>query len=515
MKRLIVCFDGTWNTPEQEENGVPAPTNVFKIFNAIAESDSSDSREQKKYYNPGVGTKGGFIGSVLGGTIGVGISRNIKSAYHWLANNYEEGDKIFLYGFSRGAFAARSLGGLLGCGLLDLKDVGSEKSWKRVKRTYDKGYRKQQCNSKDWAKNEWQFFHNGRPVPIHFIGVWDTVGALGVPDDLEILNIFEKKKNWYFHNTEIGANVSTARHAMAIDEIRSSFSVTRWLDPNKKADLKELWFPGVHSDVGGGYADTALSNGALLWMIEESKKVGLVFREGVESTIVANPLGAMHNSYKGAFAKLRSRPRNIDALTTANANLFHPSALIRKKASPIGYPAYHPTHILELGESFTVEVYADTQWNYTGVYLEKGQRFTFSASGKWQDSKDTCNWEGTEDGKLTMGDMARLGGSLIGKIEDVAAKISKNESTDFWFTKRVEGFKWFALVGAITNDSGKKSATKNDGSPVLHQYVELAAHQSNLLKIECSGYLYCFPNDVWGLYGNNRGSLSLTIVRVV
>ena len=523
MKRLIVCCDGTWNTPDQEDNGIPVPTNVFKIFNAIADCDPDNSVEQLKYYNPGVGSSGGIAGAALGGAIGLGISKNIRSAYHWLGSHYEEGDEIYLFGFSRGAFAVRSLGGFLGRGLLDLKGLESKETWKRVRQAYSKGYRRKKSQQKDWAEGDWKFFHDGEPLRIHFIGVWETVGALGVPDDLEILNIFEKKKNWAFHDTELGSHVRTARHAMAIDEIRSSFCVSRWSNSDLHPGARELWFPGVHSDVGGGYGDCGLSNAALLWMMDESAAKGLFFREEVRHGIQANALGVMHNSFKGAFARLRSRPRNVDAIVAENSELFHPSVFERQRVSPIEYPAYHPTRILQQGESVTVEIFADTRWNETGVFMEVGS-YVFSSTGEWQDSKDSCDWRGTEDDKLTVGDLVRGTSSFLGRFEEVFKGVTHNESMDFLGTKRVEKLKWFTLVGAIANDGGSVKVVKNDGSPVPHQYEALAAYADKSregsavsygeLRVDKPGYLYCFPNDVWSLYGNNHGSIHLTIRRV-
>ncbi len=514
MKRLIVCCDGTWNNPAKEDNGVPAPTNVFKIYNALAEHDSHSAIEQRKYYHPGVGGEGGVLNAILGGAVGAGISRHICSAYHWLGSNYEEGDHICLFGFSRGAFTARSLGGFLGQGLLDLRDLSPEESWLRVHRAYEKGYRNKNAKLTDWAEPHWLFFHQGQPTPIRFIGVWDTVGALGVPDDLEFLNFFDNKAKWEFHNTEIETNVAMARHAMALDELRSCFCVTRWQNAAQHPNAIELWFPGVHSDVGGGYADCDLSNGALLWMMEESAKAGLVFRDGIQDTIKANPLGPMHNSYKGAFAKLRSRPRNIEAMIPENHARFHSSAITRQLVSPITHPPYHPTKILAKGESHTVDVFADTHWNYSSVYLPQDHSFTFSATGQWQDLKDTCDWRGTENKEATTGDLIRGAAALFGKLEKPLKKLTKNESMDLPGSKRVESLKWFTLVGAITNDAGSKQVVENDGSPVPHQYVELAAHESTPLTVAAPGYLYCFANDAWGLYGNNHGSVQLTIHRV-
>ncbi len=512
MKRLIVCFDGTWNTPEQEENGIPTPTNVVKIYNAIADEDGSGIR-QLKYYHPGLGGEGGIMKSITGGAFGAGITRHICSAYHWLSYNYEEGDEIFLYGFSRGAFTVRSLAGFLGKGLLDLADLKEKESWRRVHKAYKEGYRVKNSDRSHWVENDWKFFNGGAAVEVEFLGVWDTVGALGIPDDLEILNIFDTKNSWQFHDTKLGEHIKSARHAMAIDEIRSSFTVTRWEKPEKNRDVQEVWFPGVHSDVGGGYAQSDLSNGALIWMIEESEKKSLKFRDNVRDTIKADPLGVMHDSYKGIFAKMRSRPRSIAAIDKEkNENLFHPSVFERQEVSPIEYFKYHPTCLLEKNESVSVDVFAAVKWNYTGIYLEKGASYEFSSTGEWKDSKDSCTWRGTEDGKLTFGDIARLVGSTIGKIEKTYEKLTGNENSDFFLTKRVEDFNWFTMVGAVANDKG----VKNDGSPSPHEYFELVKYQKgNPLEVKKSGYLYCFPNDVWSLYGNNHGSVTLTVKRVL
>jgi len=516
MKRLIVCNDGTWNSPDQEDNGIPSPTNVVKLYNSLAERDvrNGQSIVQNKYYHPGVGADGGILNSITGGAVGAGISNHIRSAYHWLATNYEAQDEIYLYGFSRGAFTSRSLAGLLSYGLLDLRDVKSAEAWKRVESAYDKGYRKKIDNRQVWAKPDWKFFHPGA-TPIHFIGVWDTVGALGVPDDLEILNFFDDNDKWCFHDTDLGENVKFARHAMAIDETRASFTVTRWTSHNANSDLKEVWFPGVHSDVGGGYAVTDLSDGALIWMLDESAKAGLCFRDGIRVCMDPQPLGTMHNSFKGAFAKLRSRPRAVEALIPENHAHFHESAIKRHEVSPIGYPAYRPTKILQqVGDSATVDVFADTRWNDTGIFLNAGHGYTFSATGEWVDSKDACDWRGTEFDDFSTGDVVRATGTFLGKFEWLFKKYTKNASTDFLGTKRVEEYPWFSLIGAVANDSGVGARVPNDGSPFPHQYIHLPDHTDQAPVLEKSGYLYCFPNDVWSLYGNNHGSVQLTVKRV-
>lgn len=510
MKNLVVCLDGTWNNPKQEDNGIPAPTNVVKLYNAVIGDAAGNG--QLKFYHPGVGGEDiGLKAQLLGGMLGDGIERHICSAYHWLGHHYVPGDRIFIYGFSRGAFSARSLAGFLAGGLLDLRSLldQPDEAWRRVHTAFEQGYRKSAAATV-WAQDHWPLHHNGGKTPVHFLGVWDTVGALGIPDDIEIINILDDKEEWEFHDTLLGDHVQHARHAMALDERRSSFTITRWENAATHADARELWFPGVHSDVGGGYANCDLSNIALRWMLEESIAYGLGVRPGVIAALREDAAGVLHESYKGIFAKFRSRPRNFPAVITANSNHFHPSVFARQQSSPIEHPPYHsPVTRLEVGQSATVSVFANQHWNQTNIFLEANHEYTFQATGHWKDSNDSCDWCGTEDSTLTKGDVIRMASSFFGKFEEL---FKKNASRDFYGTKRVESLPWFCLVGAIANDSGAK-ATSNDGSPAPHQYEGLFNHAQQPLKVTHSGYLYCFANDAWAFYENNKGSIQLTVTR--
>jgi len=512
MKRLIVCCDGTWNNPGQEENGIPAPTNVFKIHNAIVDSDGGI--DQLRYYHPGVGGEEiGKMAEILGGLLGAGIDRHICSAYQWLATEYAPGDEIYLYGFSRGAFTVRSLCAFLGKGLLDLREVPSAEGWSRVHAAYEKGYRIDGSTKSDWAR-DWKFHHDGQAAPVHFLGVWDTVGALGVPDDFEILNLFDRPSRWRFHDMELGAHVRTGRHAMAMDDMRSSFTVARWSNRHEHPGAKEIWFPGVHSDVGGGYADNSLSDGALRWMIEESKAAGLVFHP-VADSIVGNPVGPMHNSYKGVFAKLRSRPRNIPAVVEANRHRIHDSAFERQKVSPLAYPAYHPTHLLASGGSATAEIYADTRWNPTGIYLEAGGRYLFEARGEWQAGSEACDWTGIHDRKWSLARLSRGISAAKGAVETAIKRLAHNVKADYSSTKRIAEVPWMGLVGAIANDGvATEEPVSGDGSPSPHQHVRVADFTAKPLEVTKSGYLYAFANDVWTHYNKNHGSIRLVVKRV-
>lgn len=512
MTNLVICCDGTWNNPQQEDNGIPSPTNVVKLYNALAAKDKNGI-EQRKYYHPGLGGENsGLKDAVLDGALGVSIKRHICSAYFWLASNYKPGDQVFIFGFSRGAFTARSLGGLVGLGLLDFNQIAEKEWWEKTHQHYET----YKTAGKILAAH--LFLDNKQPLPIRFMGVWDTVGALGIPNDMEFFNLLDNPAKWRFHDTKLGKHIMVARHAMALDEKRSSFTVTRWTGELEGRDVQEKWFPGVHSDVGGGYADTGLSDIALEWMIKESKDNGLVFRENALSQLKPNPLGVLHNSFKGIFTKFRSRPRKIEQVIESDTARFDASVFRRQSVSPIEHPAYWPGIKLNLDDSHsaTFDVFAREYWSPSYIYMEQGEEYVFSAQGKWQDSKDTCDWHGTEDGELTTGDIIRFTSSLWGVTERVFKQISQNRSTDFWGTKRVEKLPWFIAIGCIANNSGDEQEVGHDGSPASHQYFALPNHttEDTALRVTSPGYFYAFPNDVWSLYANNHGSIRVTIKRV-
>ncbi|MCL1038506.1 DUF2235 domain-containing protein [Shewanella submarina] len=522
MRNLIVCCDGTWNNPQQEENGIPAPTNVVKLYNAI--SSEHNGIEQLKYYHPGLGGEGtGIKDKILDGVLGVNLKRHACSAYHWLAANFQSGDRIFLFGFSRGAFTVRCVAGMLNSGLVNLDNVGYKDGWKNVDTFYEEVYRK---GNKHWIQDSAIPMHaQGSPCEVAFLGVWDTVGALGVPDNLKYVNwLWDSSKKWRFHDYGLGDNVLVARHAMALDEIRSSFTVSRWNNLNRhEGNVRERWFPGVHADVGGGYAECELSNRALAWMMDEASDIdigNLGFRHGWRNHIPSDPNGVMHNSYKGVFSKLRSRPRNIP--------FIHPSTVLpeweeidesvfeRQKFSPMSYYPYHAERKLGLGNHADAEVFASSRWNNTGIYLEVGT-YWFEAEGEWQDSKDSCSWYGTEGGERTFGDFIRTVMTIVGKGEKAIKRITKSNVADIRFTRRHEQIPWFRMVGVITNDIEKKEdvVVGHDGSPCPHQYFDATKYPKHKpLTVTKAGYLYAYPNDAWRTYYNNRGSVTLKVTRV-
>ena len=265
MKRIVICADGTWNRPEQDLKK-DFPTNVLRIARSI-KPFTRQGIPQQVFYDWGIGS---YYDAIIGGATGRGINKNIMDNYRYIVQNYKPGDEIYLFGFSRGAYTVRCLSGLINnCGILKRENA------RFIQQAFDlykkKGKRHKPGGqiSKDFRE---EYSHRSRKIK--FIGVWDTVGSLGIP--FSFLGLLDDSDQFY--DTEIGANVEIARHAMAIDERRTDFIPTIW-DHKTGLDLKQVWFAGVHGDIGGSYKPD--SNGELLsdipleWMIEEAHDAGL------------------------------------------------------------------------------------------------------------------------------------------------------------------------------------------------------------------------------------------------
>lgn len=514
MANVIVCCDGTWNTADDRDGGIPCPTNVVKIYNALAERNGQGS-DQRKYYHSGVGTEGSKLERFMGGAIGDGLDKNIKSAYKWLCQNYHSGDNIFIFGFSRGAYTARYVAGMVcSYGLADFSSTNpsDDEMWKRVDRVFEADR-----NNADPNTLADIVFFNTPPgqsprerTAIHFLGVWDTVGALGIPSDMALLNLLDNLKPHQFQDTRLSDKVLHARHAMAMDEKRQSFTPTLWTNVNPRADVKQIWFAGVHSNVGGGYVQTGLSDIALKWMIDEAEAQGLNFRPGIQNQLAPDPRGTLHDSCTGVFSALRTLPRSVPlvANTGTPASAFHPSAVDRWSNPPIEQCPFWATKVLAQGGSTAVDIFARPHWNATGVYLEKGVEYAFEATGQWIDGTIKCGPSGAQDAKFHVGEIAQMAASALGEAEKLYQTLAHNKQADFWWTKRVEDYDWFALVGVIANGVG----TDANGDPAPHETFLIGSGVPSYRPKE-SGYLYCFANDAWQAYSNNRGSVRLTIRR--
>ena len=501
MKRIAISCDGTWNTPDQMDGNRPAPTNVVKLHNAIAGKDEAGI-VQLKYYHPGVGTDPGWWSKLAGGGLGIGIDRNIMSAYRFLADKFEPGDAVYLFGFSRGAYTVRSLAGMIArCGILDTSGLTEKETWSRIESIYRKGYRR----GTPHRRAGWGFRSEPQKTEIRFLGVWDTVGALGIPDDMALLNLLDRFKDYTFHDTELSAMVLAARHAMAIDERRASFQPTLWTKIEVDRDVKQLWFPGVHSDVGGGYAECGLSDGALEWMVGEARGTGLRFNDGLLAQLAPSHHGVLHDSLRDVFAFLPTQPRSVPCLSR-QARL-HASSISRFSDPPIAQAPYRPTAILGPGEEATVDVFAVEPWNETGLFLEEGVDYELEASGEWLDSSIPCGPGGTRDGKPHLGEIAHVVGSMMGRVEESFRRLRGNESADFLITPRHDRWPWFCLVGAIANGAGASTA----GLSHPHEVEKIGTGRPWTPKK--SGYLYTYANDAWRFYFNNSGHVRLTVRR--
>jgi uncharacterized protein (DUF2235 family) len=301
MKRLVACTDGTWDKPGDLENGKSVDSNVCLIYQAIA-GKALDGTQQVKVYDTGVGSSYGWRDKILGGTMGKGLDQKIMDMYAFLMLNYQPGDDLYFFGFSRGAYTARSLAGFIrNCGIL-------KPDYLHLLPKAFELYRDRNAFTAPDSDLMISFRRNYSiedVTPIHFIGVWDTVGSLGLP--LTFLHMYNMEK-YKFHDETLSSTVRNAYQALSIDDRRKLFQPTLWEASTKKStplvttqNCEQRWFPGVHCNIGGGYEDKGLSDGALSWMIEKAVGAGLEFDPVRLATIHSSATGVLRNSYTPAF----------------------------------------------------------------------------------------------------------------------------------------------------------------------------------------------------------------------
>ncbi len=335
-KNIVVCCDGTGN------EFCDSNSNVVKLYTAMLVNN-----DQVAYYHPGVGTMGSTTARnaleskwsvVKGLAFGAGFRDNVLDAYRFLMDAYDDGDQIYIFGFSRGAYTARALAGLIhGYGVLCSGNEGHiPYAWRmftdQVKEMRDKG--KTTIQVADAFKET--FSHP--KLKIRFVGVWDTVSSIGwVYQPVTLL--------YTAHN----ASMECGRHAVSIDERRCFFRDNLWGEALPGQDVLQVWFAGVHSDVGGSYpsAESALSNKALTWMLDEAEKAGLkvnpdrrkmVLGEGTSSSAAAelykraDPTHPIHKSLKGSWWLLEFLPHR-----------YYDKALKKEQwRIPMGVPRHVP-----------------------------------------------------------------------------------------------------------------------------------------------------------------------------
>jgi len=279
MKRLVVCCDGTW---QRLYGG--ALTNVALTARAVAQRDTQGV-SQIVYYSAGVGASLKGL-SLWQGMTGADLDENLIEAYTFINLNYEPGDELYLFGFSRGAYTVRSLAGLLRkCGVLRRAHVDKTHDALKLYRSHDikadsaEAERFRVAHAAAWPRITAPFPAPPTDLRIRYLGVWDTVGSLGIPRVLPIS--LGLNKQYQFHDTALSRAVESARHAVAIDERRKAFAPTLWTNldafnaPGAPARVLQAWFPGDHGGVGGSDISRGLSNCALLWVLEGAETAGL------------------------------------------------------------------------------------------------------------------------------------------------------------------------------------------------------------------------------------------------
>ncbi len=328
-KNIVICIDGTGN-----EFG-SCNSNVVKLYSVL----EYNSQSQIAFYHPGLGTIGSpnalsklsqWWTKMCGLAFGYGLSSALEDCYIFLMENYAEGDDLFIFGFSRGAYCARALSAMIH--MFGLVQKGNEPLIRYVLKMF---------KTKNRTPEDFQLAAAfkatfSRVCKIHFVGVWDTVSSIGWIYDPVTLPF-----------TAMNPDVEVGRHAISIDERRSAFRQNLWrIDPNHTQDIEQIWFAGVHSDVGGGYPEpeSGLAKIALQWMLEHAEKHGLLVdgarRDdilGVTNPKMAKPdcLAPLHNSLKGWWWILEFFPRRH-----WDMRLTPP---VRKWKIPLASPRFIPT----------------------------------------------------------------------------------------------------------------------------------------------------------------------------
>ena len=329
-KRLALFLDGTWN--DTDDN-----TSVWRLRSLCAPVDT-DNKPQFIYYDSGVGTQVGE--RVTGGMFGIGIDHNVRKAYEWLVENYEDGDDIFIFGFSRGAFTARSLAGMLSiCGLakpgapLGVGQIYTR--YRHVDRNHGSIRKIQEAadaGTPPQSLEERWLLRFSRPVVITMIGVWDTVAALDLPG----IGTHE------FLDANLRHDVQHAFHALAIDENRQKFAPTLWTQSSPVADgkpqiqrdfasIEQRWFVGAHANVGGGYPSDNLPQLPLRWLAGKAEGLGLTLRDavdvddGAETAPVVDSYGSfLYGAYRVVsgryFRPIGAAPFEADGYCVATIN---------------------------------------------------------------------------------------------------------------------------------------------------------------------------------------------------
>ncbi len=361
MKRIAIFIDGTWNRPDAEH-----PTNVVRLSRCVQHYDRDTDTAQVVIYSPGVGSGRGNtafgrrLDRTFGGALGWGLLDIIEETYRNLVYAYEQGDEVFIFGFSRGAFAARSLAGMIrSCGICPRSHLAripeavaryvSREPETHPEHPHSYAFRADFAPDTATSRAEYNWRRAAGPtdaiqLTLPYVGVWDTVGALGVPAFLPFASKFNAK--YAFHDTKLSSSVLSARHGVALDERRKTFPPHLWsnLDelnaryavesgPQPAPAYAQQWFPGNHGSVGGGGNRIGLSSIAMHWIAMGAEDAGLAinwddfdrqaWRLDVSEALV-NKFGpkGLTGAMMGAVSQDRSGPSAVSDLSLAALDRF-------------------------------------------------------------------------------------------------------------------------------------------------------------------------------------------------
>lgn len=352
-RNLVVCCDGTGNL---WRSGA-CDTNVVRLFKALP---PDDPQRQLSYYDPGVGTPDGLVGTaaraglfsldtlrrVAGLAWGDGVWDNVAQAYHFLCHHHQPGDRIYLFGFSRGAFTVRVVSGLIN--LFGLLRPGHEHLMPTLLRLYRHPADPDHPAAEQVYIREFSDRFCRADVPVHFIGVWDTVETVGMS---QLFGVGSSNPR----NTQVKPCFRHVRHALALDELRWTFLPRLYTLPTGSLGpgqtLRQVWFRGAHSDVGGGYAEAGLSTIALQWMAGQAHDQGLRLDLSVLARWQGDPCDTLHSEVTlcptwalvGVFQrKVDLRQETVHASVVARAAVHGPERI----ALPLAVRV-EPAHALE------------------------------------------------------------------------------------------------------------------------------------------------------------------------
>ncbi len=518
-RRIVLFCDGTSNRPDQLSEGISAPTNVYKLYTNLVKNEA-----QTGWYDPGVGTEtsseslvgkklgavaqmvgwlratpffGAFvkIRTILEAGFGVGITENIVQAYTEIVRQYRPGDRIYLIGFSRGAYTARCVAGVIRrCGLLRPENIRYSKDVVRL-------FSMRQSAEMNVPIDP-SFVHQQLPA-VEFLGLFDTVGSLGVPMWGWWFNA-----RTFFRNTPLSTDPSpiciNVYHAMAMDERRAQFFPTPF-DKRLPSDtwtetLQEVWFRGAHCDVGGGYADPGLSDLALEWMLDACEQHRLAFDPGLRRSLRGDPLARLHDELQNqrAWRLLGSWPRWHPVATS-----LHPSVAVR--AAAIADLGRHDMTIVKGSKKETFTASAQREWDRTGlILLGRGERYRLTwLEGEWRDKEcPPCGPSG-QPGDDWVRRMARWRRRLPDEnYMTLCITIthprpwplregSLGRLFSYLFVRDpAELVRQIAPVGRDLTEPNKSVVIQNNGD---------------------AGLLHIFANDAWMTAANNSGGLVMTI----